>query len=323
MATITKPNTFSASTLIQSSQVNANFDVLYERLSGAAASNSIEVFSTDGSHTPLVVKQTSTGNSQEWQDTSGTTKLQVTQVGVIESLITTGTAPMVVASSTKVDNLNADQVDGLESTDIVQVSGGVVNISHDDPKIVLDETEIGGREITLEAGTTGGKKGFLVSDSVSGDLFEVDSDGDATLLGRLVLGYNTPSNEFSATPRNYVDERTTPFAIVAFFPGSASTDAARPSFVVPNSANTFTYDRLTATFQAGNNSATTLLRLYINGVSAEGVQLIGGEEDVGDVKVNNITDAELMPGDVVHFQIEVAGSHADVTVQLEGSQKHN
>ena len=35
----------------------------------------------------------------------------------------TGTAPMIVASTTVVSNLNADQVDGLDSGDIVQMTG--------------------------------------------------------------------------------------------------------------------------------------------------------------------------------------------------------
>jgi len=37
--------------------------------------------------------------------------------------IATGTAPLVIASTTVVANLNVDQVDGLDSTDIVQMTG--------------------------------------------------------------------------------------------------------------------------------------------------------------------------------------------------------
>lgn len=41
----------------------------------------------------------------------------------LESDVATGTAPLVVASTTLVSNLNADQVDGLDSTDLVLVDG--------------------------------------------------------------------------------------------------------------------------------------------------------------------------------------------------------
>jgi hypothetical protein len=48
-----------------------------------------------------------------------------TQVRRLESTIATGTAPLTVASTTLVTNLNADRVDGLEGSDFVRGTGTV------------------------------------------------------------------------------------------------------------------------------------------------------------------------------------------------------
>jgi len=48
-----------------------------------------------------------------------------TQVRRLESTIATGTAPLTVASTTLVPNLNADRVDSLEGSDFVRGTGTV------------------------------------------------------------------------------------------------------------------------------------------------------------------------------------------------------
>jgi hypothetical protein len=58
---------------------------------------------------------------QQWQNSAGTSLASVSAAGLISALSftstqTTGTAPFVVASTTLVTNLNADTIDGLDST---------------------------------------------------------------------------------------------------------------------------------------------------------------------------------------------------------------
>jgi len=63
-----------------------------------------------------------TGKLQFWK-TNSSTVLQVLSTGVLESLISTGTAPFIVASTTKVTNLNADLLDGAEASSFSPVAG--------------------------------------------------------------------------------------------------------------------------------------------------------------------------------------------------------
>ncbi len=70
--------------------------------------------------TNVVLRDGTQGLSADWD--AGSHKITAEQ---LESDIVTGTAPIVVASTTLVSNLNADQVDGIEGAEIVQRDGSV------------------------------------------------------------------------------------------------------------------------------------------------------------------------------------------------------
>jgi len=112
--------------------------------------------------TDLVLVDGSQGLSGDWD--AGSHKITAEQ---LESDIATGTAPLIVASTTVVSNLNADQVDGKDSTDLVLVDGSQTLTSDwdigDGRKIQTDEiqardgaglklTEDGGAGIFVEDG---------------------------------------------------------------------------------------------------------------------------------------------------------------------------
>ncbi|ABK17578.1 TipJ family phage tail tip protein [Syntrophobacter fumaroxidans] len=75
--------------------------------------------------------------------------------GQIKSTLETGTAPMTVASTTKVTNLNADQVDGKDAADFFPINGGQLtgaNISRN-----VDDSYLnvhGATNVTSGAGVT-------------------------------------------------------------------------------------------------------------------------------------------------------------------------
>lgn len=69
---------------------------------------------SDASDPPLECDQVGAGPLAEWKQ-NGTLKASIANTGQIVSAVTTGTAPLSIASATKVDNLNADLLDGLNS----------------------------------------------------------------------------------------------------------------------------------------------------------------------------------------------------------------
>lgn len=64
---------------------------------------------------------TQTSNLQEWLSSAPTVLSHINANGTLDIGIATGTAPLVIASTTVVPNLNADLHDGLHSTDIPNI----------------------------------------------------------------------------------------------------------------------------------------------------------------------------------------------------------
>jgi hypothetical protein len=83
---------------------------------GNTGANQIERNSTNPA---FYANQLGTGNIADFQ-LAGTTKASVSNGGVFVSTVATGTAPFTVASTTKVANLNADQLDGLDSASFIR-----------------------------------------------------------------------------------------------------------------------------------------------------------------------------------------------------------
>ena len=53
--------------------------------------------------------------------------------GQITSTVATGTAPLVIASTTKVSNLNADQLDGYEASDFATITTTITSSATPSP----------------------------------------------------------------------------------------------------------------------------------------------------------------------------------------------
>jgi len=135
VSTGTAPFTVSSTTVVSNLNVDKldGYDATDFVLSGDEDTNAVILVPTSSSrniiqpsaagYIPLTIKgyTSQTANLTEWQDSSGTALSSVSAAGLISGLSftstqTTGTAPLVVASTTVVTNLNADTVDGLDAT---------------------------------------------------------------------------------------------------------------------------------------------------------------------------------------------------------------
>lgn len=121
MALLTVPNTFADGAVIDDDPLNANFAAIVNALSGGV--ENIEfVINFSGSSPVLILNQKGSGEIAKFQ-LNGVDKVKVLNNGQIESTVATGTAPLIIASTTKVVNLNADQLDGHEATEYVPKAG--------------------------------------------------------------------------------------------------------------------------------------------------------------------------------------------------------
>jgi len=318
MALIAKSHVFSPATLISSSQMNTNFDALYNTLAGSNTTTQVKVASSDG-NTPVVLDQQTSGNTQEWQDT-GVTRLKVLKSGALESVIPTGTAPLVVASQTVVTNLNVGLLEGRSSSEFVQLTAGVATISHTEPVLRLVDTTAGQTDYDIRLTTVGSVSALVITEQdTSVDVMSINPSGRMIVEDQVRVNSAAPTNDADLTRKDYVDTRTVPWSVTAFFPGAASTGQPIHAHIIPDGAVGVVATKMVATYHGGSNSGTTTMLWHHNGVFKHGISMTTSL--FGVVVTNNITDTPLAAGDVLKFDMSAAGSHADVSLQLIGTQQ--
>lgn len=119
MALIARLFDFQPGATIISADLDSEFNQLVNFLNGSLTNkNALIKFS--GSDPVLALDQLSSGLIQSWRQ-SGSDKLKVNNSGQLESLILTGVAPIIVASTTVATNLNADLLDGLHASSFAQI----------------------------------------------------------------------------------------------------------------------------------------------------------------------------------------------------------
>lgn len=123
-------NETAALTLVENNSDTSGFDVRYE-----GNLNQFQIAARDGSAVPvsrLAINRTNgnvgIGNTAPAQklDVTGNALVSGSVTGsTLASTVATGTAPLSVASTTKVNSLNADLIDGLDSTAFSQLGSSI------------------------------------------------------------------------------------------------------------------------------------------------------------------------------------------------------
>src|SRR5688572_24406308 len=108
--------------IIDADDLKDNLNQLINLLNGTSSNKEAVIKLSDPAVAPLTLNQlNAAGPVQLWQLNS-VDKLKINNLAQLESLLATGTAPFVVASTTKVANLNADLLDGLDSAAFAQLA---------------------------------------------------------------------------------------------------------------------------------------------------------------------------------------------------------
>jgi hypothetical protein len=258
-------------------------------------------------------------------------KAKVNNVGQFESVLVTGTAPLVVASETLVTNLNADKLDGTHLSGICIKEWGegdqeIVSNTFSNPYLVIDAAVQGG--FTAKSNSTYG--GRMVMGS-TGQLKLQVWDGVSTWKDVLAVtgGYATPvlrntaGNELA--DKVYVDAKLTTWSFGAFYEGEPTTGAKQARFVIPTGAQNYYLRRIKYVLGAAGtgstliklevfNSAGTLQHTYTTTIDAAKVA------DV--VYENDVTDEQLQPNEYLKWTVTGAGgTHQDISIWAEGDQE--
>jgi hypothetical protein len=177
-------------------------------LNGNSTAFKLLIKSSDAADPPIECDQVGAGPLAEWKQ-NGSLKTSIANSGQIVSAVTTGTAPLSIASTTVVTNLNADLLDGRELVGL-QVSFSVAFIIDDPSTATLNSRDYGsfivpaGGTYTFTKGkvmfrkgshTAGGSLTFKIDQSGVGDKSTLTLDNTNNTIGTV---YEDNFGDFTA-----------------------------------------------------------------------------------------------------------------------------
>jgi len=308
---------FTPGAEIQSQQFDDMFAQLYELLNGTSSTIRAYMRLNDAGNAVLLLNNIGGGPILQAQ-VSGVTKVSINGTGQIDSTVATGAAPIVVASTTRVDNLNVQYLNGIESTGFVQVTSGAATISGTTASLTLEDTTASAKDAKLQVDTNLFK---IIDPAGPTDLVSLDlASGNLTVTGQVKSSTSAPSAAADLTRKDYVDGRVTRWGLTVFYPGLTDTGDPIPSFIVPEGVVDFTAVKMKLTYQAGTASGTTTITVKKNGVDA-GYGALVAQSTGTVVTSSNFTSQAWVADDVITFHVTNSGLHEDVSVTIIGTQK--
>lgn len=181
-------------------------------LNGNSTAFKLLIKSSDAADPPIECDQVGAGPLAEWKQ-NGSLKTSIANSGQIVSAVTTGTAPLSIASTTVVTNLNADLLDGRELVGL-QVSFSVAFIIPDPSTATLNSREFGsfivpaGGTYTFTKGkvmfrngthTVGGSLTFKIEQAFVGDKSTLTLNNTNNTAATV---YEDNFGDFTATENN-------------------------------------------------------------------------------------------------------------------------
>lgn len=191
MAVLARLYDFTPGTTITSAEVDAELNQIINALTGVKVNGAHALGYNDSDTPTLTVDNTGAGDIVSFE-AGGVEVALVNAVGQFESVLATGTAPLKVASTTKVDNLNADLLDGLSSADFLSATASGTLLAAD-PYLDFDDS---GADDTIRVQNLNGD--FLVKNTTDNqNLLLIDGDTElATFYGKVAGLAATADNQF-------------------------------------------------------------------------------------------------------------------------------
>jgi hypothetical protein len=298
---------FVAGAKLYASQLNGELDNLIDALVGTDNKN-IKLKYNAGDNPTLEVWN-SGGNVIEFHVGAGDDlKLHVDSSGTLISAVTTGTAPITVASTTVATNLNADFIDGKHLTSLVQSDIAVNTITAAAAEVSLE----------LEATGQGADAGKAV---IYFDMRDTANNVDAwwRLVGH---GDDTFPLQQVATTKS-----RTMAQIGAFYEGVIATAAKQATFIASDDSEGLVFTKAKYVFRGGTLVGNTVIevRKYSNAtppVLNQTVTLtLPNTDTIGNVYTVDTTDMNVAAGESIQWVVTTADLHEDLSVWMIGEQE--
>jgi len=338
---VTRQSTFTAGATLQAVQLNDEFDHLVGALDGTGVvSISMKYNNTD---VPALLVENSASGVPFEAKIDAASVVRIDTSGRIQSLLSTGTAPLVVASTTVNANFNADLLDGYEAAGLIRADQASQVITAASAIVALEIEATGQGADAGEAyvyfdvrDTSANVDAWFRVGGVGTDVFiiqayddgvgwksilEADRNGVAPYVK--VYDPTTDSLEEVATTK-----AKTTISVGAFWQGVVSTGATQVRWIAPANAETIIFDQMVAVYGGGTAVGTTHVHVEWfdeDGLSKDtrGMDVLLTSTDPADVvKYHDMTDIDtVVAGDYFIIRLTSADLHEDLSFWMQGTQE--
>jgi hypothetical protein len=332
---LSRYTTFVAGAKLAAASLEGEFDNIIDALN-ATDNAAISITYNNSDVATLTLNNTGSGKPLSAK-IGGVEKFYISAThGQIASTVPTGQPPLIVASTTKVENLNADQLDGNEASNLAKLDAdNTFTQSGSDTVMTLDSDQ-GTSLIMRDNDLAAPGEYFRLRHLSNVSYLDVSENGTVWTHVLRVNGATSKAQVDSAVDaddwqniasEDYVDAKLTTVAFGAFYEGALATATKQPRFIVPANIETGKILKLEATYQSGTVTDDSII--YLRHYNSSGVEdasspytlTLGSGLATGTVVSVDITDITLAAGDQLAWEVNTASGHAEVTAWAHGTQE--
>lgn len=322
--------TFVAGQTILASEVNAEFNQLINFLNGTVLADATMKNSNAG--TPTLTLDHTGGGKPLSVKVGGSAAVEVNALRQLVLTPVAGNAPMTVtAGLPKVDNLDADKLDGVEGAGFLRSDTQLSWKEHATSTAV--GLKITGDSFGWAFSAMNEDRAFFerlaagaTEPSGVGNMwFEFDGVGGRINTAPLRhFSTPTPTDALDVPHKGYVDAKTSDWAFGAFYDGQVSTATVQPMYISPSTGK-ITLNKLRIVHRSGTPTGNTVVKLARYSSTSVLIQewtiTLPQAQSAGHVVTANVaTNNVLNENDTLRWFVTTAGAHADVSVFVTGTE---
>ncbi|MHC4301254.1 MAG: hypothetical protein ACYS7Y_28630 [Planctomycetota bacterium] len=326
MAYLTRyvPGGFSPSTLIQSAQVDGELDQILAMINGTPTASQIK-YDHNGATTGFILNNSGGGIIAAFQ-VAGTNKAYINSVGQWHSLLTTGTAPLKVDSTTLVANLNAASVQGI--SDPLSLSGASQSITGTaTPELKI----VGSTSSAFELDDSGeaGSSRFRIYNAAGDVKFQVYRDAGPFWVDILKIDISAETLQDGSgntlATQTYVGGHKSTWSFGVFYAGAIDTSVVQAVWIIPNDEDLMQVERVRWLFQSGSPTGTSQIKLWhmnSSGVeqNSQTFSILVGDTALNTYDVDVNPNWSMASGDYLKWTVIADGGHQDISIHAQGNQ---
>lgn len=298
---------------IYAADINLELDQIVDLLSGVSTNKRVIIVLSSATKAPLTINQTGSGDLYKAQ-VNGVDALRILNNGQIKSTVSTGTAPIVTASTTKCTNLNGDLVGGIEATQLVRNETTNQTLKGN---IRIKKLSTGTYDLQLEVNDdVVSIYRYNPSNETRDLLFTINDLDQSTRVitlpstMRLLLGYE-PTEDTDVVRKKDLTDRNKLLTISGLF----SSTPRGCGFIAPAKCY---LTNIAVGYVSGTPSADCTLTIHKNGITTSQDVILPSSATANTSYSEVLTPIEVLAGDKIYISATASTGHTDIFATITG-----